>query len=141
MDRPSGGPARAIEWRVLLAGVDFVTDVLIASPVEGRPRTRPRARVSRPVARRAVLPVVAVCLCEFAGCWGAAWLGLGRGLRDADEERLFEPFDTTRTAGMRMALTIARSISEAPGGSIKALGHPGRGATFEVRLPSAGRAS
>jgi signal transduction histidine kinase len=59
----------------------------------------------------------------------------GTGLSDGTEERIFEPFYTTKAAGMGMGLSIARSIIEAHGGSIWATNNQNRGATFHFALP------
>jgi signal transduction histidine kinase/integral membrane sensor domain MASE1 len=62
----------------------------------------------------------------------------GPGLRPGTEALVFEPFYTTKPAGMGMGLAIARSIVEAHGGLIWALNTPTRGAAFHVALPLAG---
>ncbi len=66
----------------------------------------------------------------------------GTGFREGAQERLFEPFYTTKVAGMGMGLSIARSIIEAHGGTIWAANNRTRGATFHFTLPAAdGRAA
>jgi signal transduction histidine kinase/integral membrane sensor domain MASE1 len=62
----------------------------------------------------------------------------GAGLRPGTEALVFEPFYTTKPAGMGMGLAIARSIVEAHGGLIWAVNNPTRGAAFHVALPLAG---
>jgi signal transduction histidine kinase len=59
----------------------------------------------------------------------------GTGLPSHVDGRLFEPFVTTKTNGMGIGLTIARSIAEAHGGTMKAHNNPEGGATFTLRLP------
>ncbi len=59
----------------------------------------------------------------------------GAGLPPGTEESVFEPFYTTKASGMGMGLSIARSIIEAHGGTIRAANHPDRGAVFEVVFP------
>ncbi len=61
----------------------------------------------------------------------------GTGLRDGTKDRIFEPFYTTKAAGMGMGLSIARSIIEAHGGTIWATNNQARGATFHFALPRA----
>jgi signal transduction histidine kinase len=60
----------------------------------------------------------------------------GVGLGNA-ASRVFEPFYTTKPAGMGMGLSIARSIILAHGGTIAATNNPVRGATFSFTLPLA----
>jgi two-component system sensor kinase FixL len=62
----------------------------------------------------------------------------GIGLHAGTQELVFEPFYTTKPAGMGMGLAIARSIIEAHGGNIWAANNPARGATFHFTLPGNG---
>ena len=50
---------------------------------------------------------------------------------------LFTPFVTTKSHGLGIGLTIARTIVDAHGGSIEARNNPEGGATFTVTLPAA----
>ncbi|MGH7309470.1 MAG: sensor histidine kinase, partial [Candidatus Rokuibacteriota bacterium] len=61
----------------------------------------------------------------------------GPGLRDGTQEIIFEPFYTTKPAGMGMGLAIARSIIEAHEGAIWAVNNPTRGAAFHFTIPGA----
>jgi signal transduction histidine kinase len=63
----------------------------------------------------------------------------GQGIAEADPERIFEPFHTSRRGegGSGLGLPIARSLLAACGGTIAA--RPAeRGALFELSLPLAG---
>lgn len=58
----------------------------------------------------------------------------GHGIAPGTHDLVFEPFYTTKPAGMGMGLVIARSIVEAHGGRIWATDNPDGGATFHVEL-------
>lgn len=59
----------------------------------------------------------------------------GRGLPDGAENRLFEPFFSTKSKGMGLGLSISKTIAEVHGGRLCARNAPGGGAVFEFRLP------
>jgi PAS domain S-box-containing protein len=61
----------------------------------------------------------------------------GAGIQEANLQQLFEPFFTTRNAGMGMGLAISSSIVEAHRGEIWASNNPDGGATFSFSLPPA----
>ncbi len=60
----------------------------------------------------------------------------GPGLKESELERIFEPFVTTKPAGLGMGLSISRSIIDAHGGRIWMTCNPDRGITAHVELPS-----
>lgn len=59
----------------------------------------------------------------------------GSGISDADAERIFDAFYTTKATGMGMGLSICRSIIEAHGGRLTATGRS-VGSVFSFSLPS-----
>lgn len=59
----------------------------------------------------------------------------GQGIAQADMERIFEAFHTTKAKGLGVGLAISRSIVEAHGGRIWAENNPGEGVTFRCALP------
>jgi signal transduction histidine kinase len=63
----------------------------------------------------------------------------GTGLQANVDGQLFESFVTTKTSGLGIGLTIARSIVDAHRGRLEAHNNPDGGATFTLTLPAAGR--
>jgi two-component system sensor histidine kinase FlrB len=59
----------------------------------------------------------------------------GKGIEAATQERLFEPFYTTRTDGTGLGLAIVRGVAEAHRGTVQVKSAPGRGSEFILRLP------
>jgi signal transduction histidine kinase len=60
----------------------------------------------------------------------------GPGLDEAQRERAFDAFYTTKPHGMGMGLAISRSIVETHGGRLWSERNPGAGETFQFTLPT-----
>jgi signal transduction histidine kinase len=59
----------------------------------------------------------------------------GPGIPDDKLKEVFEPFYTSKSGGMGMGLSIARTIVEAHHGLIWAKNRDHGGASFRIRLP------
>ncbi len=59
----------------------------------------------------------------------------GCGIPDADIERLFDPFFSTRFSGRGLGLPMVLGIVQAHGGAVTVKSRPGQGSTFQVHLP------
>ena len=64
----------------------------------------------------------------------------GQGFAERDAEKIFDLFEQlpgrkATSAGSGVGLAICRRIVEHHGGTIRAEGHPGEGATFVIDLP------
>jgi C4-dicarboxylate-specific signal transduction histidine kinase len=68
-------------------------------------------------------------------CVRVSVLDTGPGLPGGRAQPLFEPFHTTKPAGMGMGLAICRSIIEAHGGRISGRNRRGGGAVFSFTVP------
>lgn len=63
----------------------------------------------------------------------------GQGIAEADRERLFEPFYTTRSEGSGLGLAIVKQTADAHGGWLEVNSEPGKGSQFGLFLPVAGK--
>jgi two-component system, LuxR family, sensor kinase FixL len=61
----------------------------------------------------------------------------GPGISEEMAEKLFQPFVTTKAAGMGMGLSICRGIVEAHGGRLWQESNPGNGVVFRFNVPVA----
>ncbi len=59
----------------------------------------------------------------------------GRGVARDLQERLFEPFFTTRQEGTGLGLAIVRTVVQSHGGAIRVKSAPGSGSEFLLELP------
>ncbi|MDR1998104.1 MAG: GAF domain-containing protein [Candidatus Margulisbacteria bacterium] len=60
----------------------------------------------------------------------------GGGISREDQEKLFQPFFTTKQKGTGLGLSIARKIVEEHGGAIKVESEVNFGTTFTIKLPA-----
>jgi len=60
----------------------------------------------------------------------------GTGLAPGDEQKIFNPFFTTRTSGTGLGLAVALRVAEMHGGTITAGNHPNGGAVFRIQIPA-----
>ncbi len=157
--RPSSGIARDLDLRVLIA--DLVKNLQDQRPFRriswnlelGDLDTVVRAD---PDSMRQVLVNLALNAAQAMGDEGVITVSLrvsaepdeggylihitdtGEGVRHGEEERIFDPFYTTkrRGEGTGLGLSICRKLVEEMGGWIRAL--PGPKGVFEIWLPRAG---
>lgn len=62
----------------------------------------------------------------------------GKGIAETEWDNIFEPFYTTKSAGIGLGLANAKKIVEQHNGSIRILKKEGRGACFEILIPYGG---
>lgn len=62
----------------------------------------------------------------------------GMGLPAGDEEKIFQPFYTTKNKGVGLGLTLSKQIIEAHGGTIEVQNRSGGGSEFTVIIPGEG---
>lgn len=62
----------------------------------------------------------------------------GKGLSETDQQRLFEPFYTTKPSGvgLGLGLAICRDLAAEFGGDLQARNHPDGGACFVLTVPA-----
>ena len=64
----------------------------------------------------------------------------GEGIPEEIQDRIFDPFFSTKEEGRGLGLYSAYLIATRHGGDIDFESHPGRGTTFHILLPSTGKA-
>jgi signal transduction histidine kinase len=91
------------------------------------------AVADRPVSERAVM----ICTRSRGDAVELIVRDRGAGLPAGFEDRIFEPFVTTKAAGMGMGLAVARSLVDNHGGGIRAANHPDGGVEVTISIPAA----
>ena len=71
---------------------------------------------------------------DGVGSVAVAVVDTGGGLPPEILPRLFQPFVTTKKAGLGIGLALSRAIVQAHGGELRAQNNPGGGATFRFTL-------
>ncbi len=59
----------------------------------------------------------------------------GPGISPENQERIFEPFYTSRAQGTGLGLAVVRAVTEAHNGTVWVHSTPGQGSTFYLKLP------
>jgi len=59
----------------------------------------------------------------------------GSGIQKPIQEKVFQPFFTTREEGTGLGLSIASRIMESHGGELELISERGEGSTFVITLP------
>jgi two-component system sensor histidine kinase PilS (NtrC family) len=77
-----------------------------------------------------------------SGRWRDRWVRLeisdsGAGVDLGEEEKIFDPFFSTKRGGVGMGLAICRQVVEAHGGDLSVKRRDEGGTTFRIDLPSA----
>ncbi|MSR74008.1 MAG: two-component sensor histidine kinase [Planctomycetes bacterium] len=67
--------------------------------------------------------------------WEVEVIDTGKGIAPNVQERVFDPFFTTRKGGTGIGLAVTRSVIERHGGSIKLQSAQGLGTRFTLHLP------
>jgi signal transduction histidine kinase len=119
--RPAAQPARILgdETQIQQVLINLILNSMDAS-------------AEAPADRRVILVQVE----STAGTHVFSVMDRGSGFANTDLSKLFDSFFSTKRQGMGLGLSIARTIVEAHGGTIRADNDPSGGAIFHVRLPA-----
>jgi signal transduction histidine kinase len=60
----------------------------------------------------------------------------GTGIAESDQERIFNPFFTTKTRGTGLGLAFSRKVAKEHGGDIEVRSTPGEGSEFTIHIPA-----
>ena len=70
-----------------------------------------------------------------SGCIRLTFADQGGGISPADQEKIFQPYFTTKEAGIGLGLAITARIVREHGGTIAVASAPGEGTCFTITLP------
>ncbi len=76
-----------------------------------------------------------VSLERMPGFYRISFSDNGPGIPEKQQEKVFEPFYTTRVSGSGLGLSVVRECAEAHGGSVKLSSRPGYGTVITISLP------
>jgi len=157
LSRGQGSPGELVDLGPILAAVAQLIEptarahavAVEVDPVEGRLRVRVNEAELQQVLLNLSLNAVQAC-----GKGGRVVLGAsgddpvrirvaddGCGIAPEVQKRIFEPFFSARPGGTGLGLFLSLDFVRHWGGDIEVRSTPGRGSTFEVVLPPAGRAA
>jgi len=107
--------------------------VMIEQLVLNLMRNGIEAMVDEPASRRHL--VISVARASEGDAVETSVTDFGHGIAEADRDRVFQPFYTSKTEGMGVGLNICRSIVDFHGGRIWMTPNPVGGAIFHFTLP------
>lgn len=84
--------------------------------------------------------VVVRCVSENNGWLTVSVRDSGRGIDKSVQEKLFDPFISTKPNGMGMGLLVTQSIINSHGGRVRGSSNPDIGSTFAFTIPTIRRA-
>src|SRR5262249_10230994 len=123
--------------------LNVAMNAIQAMPLGGRLVVECMALAARPPAHRGAAAGAAArggaaAPPPAAGASGVAvtFSDTGSGIGAADLERIFEPYFSTREAGVGLGLAITQRIVQDHGGDIRVESAPGAGTTFRIELPA-----
>lgn len=79
--------------------------------------------------------IVRARLVEHAGVLETSVIDFGKGISEAERDKVLQPFYTTKAEGMGVGLNICRSIVESHGGRLWMTSNPEGGTVFHFTLP------
>ncbi|MFT3734125.1 MAG: PAS domain S-box protein [Rhodocyclaceae bacterium] len=109
----------------------FADRIMIEQVLLNLVKNAAEAEINQPPERR----VVTVQADQHDGMVEVRVTDLGHGVAEADRERLFAAFYTTKAEGMGMGLSICRSIIEFHNGRLWVHSNPAGGSIFKFTLP------